>query len=88
MVLFLTLTERPPREIVNFMQDVIAEIISFKNGILELLRQDTNSYIVLMINNYDYIEDKLKKGTIIKVSYTKKQKVSKISFIKGGVNGY
>ena len=69
------------------MQDVIAEIISFNKGVLELFRHDNNSYIVLTIDNYKYIEDKLTKGTIIKISYTKKQKISKIMFIKGGVNG-
>lgn len=69
------------------MQNVIADVVSFKSGVLEVYLRDTKSFIVLLMDNYKYIQDKLVKGAVVKISYTKKQRVNRILFIGGNANG-
>lgn len=69
------------------MQNVIADVVSFKSGVLEVYLRDTKGYIVLLMDNYKYIQDRLVKGAVVKISFNKKQKVNRIIFIGGKANG-
>lgn len=69
------------------MQDVVVEIINHNKGVLEVYRQDIKGFMALRLKHYEFISDYLKKGTLLKISYSKNKEIYKMSFIRGGANG-